>query len=271
MKQTFSIIVGLQISICAAFALLVLACGVKKDVVQQERQANKEQQTNVPSAVNDSLAYLGDLINDSTIHINYVYGIPFIIDDCVPMFLPPIDKNPVGYVSNKSYEKIVSDGNRGEKVFACGIMTPVDSLLWLNKCVNDLVHFKDSSSLLPVSHYYTYSLILYSFDDNTSIFTLGVSLSPHWSCIEDTTRKMFRGICYVFDCEGNLLGKMNVTKPVDWEPATPVGELDQILPKAENVLALLKQKCKRKILLPVHFIKFDPNYECVNYDDVIKL
>lgn len=248
-----------KILLYLAILSILVSCGVKKPAAQQGQQ--EPQTTTEPVVINDSLSFLGDLINDSTIHINYVYGIPFIIDDSVPMLLPPIDKNPQGYVSNKNYEYMAL--NRGEKVSVCGKMNPLDSLLWLNKCVNDLLSFKDSS-WLPVSHYYSYSLSLYSFDDETGVFMFGVSFSPYWSCIEDVTPKKYRGVCYVFDCEGNTLGKMNVTKPVDWKLTTPVGEWDKLLPEAENVFTLLKQKSKRKMLLPLSFIKYDPNYECKN-------
>ena len=240
-------------------SLLLVSCGVKKHTTEATSvTADLVVETTQTDTLPD---FLKEFANDSTIHINWVYGIPFIINDSVPMLLPPIDKNPEGYVSNKNYELIQRGANRGEEISICGIKNPVDSILWLNKCINDILYLKDSS-LLPVSHYYTYSLFSYTLGENNDVLIFEVFFSPYWSCIADTTPRKQMGICYVLGCDGNLLGKMNVYEPVEWENvgAKQIGELDSFLPEAKEILSLLNKNGKRRMLLPLSFIKNDSNY-----------
>ena len=243
-------------------AVLLFGCGVKKGVVTDAQGPSvAEQPQTTDMTTTDTLPdFLKEFANDSTIHINWAYGIPFIIDDSVPMFLPPIDKNPEGYVSSKNYETIQRGTNQGEKISVCGIKNPVDSILWLNKCINDIQDFKDSS-LFPVSHYYRYDLYSYTIDENTNILVFGVFISPYWACIADATPRMQLGIFYIFDCEGFLLGKMNVYEPVEWKSidTKQIGESDNFLPEAQGILSLLNNKGIRERLLPLYFLKEDPN------------
>ena len=249
MKQTFSIIVGLQISICAAFALLVLACGVKKDVVQQEQQANKEQQTNVPSAVNDSLAYLGDLINDSTIHINYVYGIPFIIDDCVPMFLPPIDKEPKGYEC-----KMVLGERRFNDLAVFEVSSIIDSIPWLNKCLNEIQPFLlNPSNNIPLQHNYDFRISVLKADDKKLIeirtFQTGIT-----GCYPSVLLQQCS--CYYFDISGNLVGKSYMSEPHCFIGTYP---LRKMIPDFNKFYMLLSSHLKPYRLIILHHRIENPN------------
>ena len=210
-----------RIAILPIVVLLCIAsCGVKKNATQQESQ-----KTNELVVTNDSLAFLGNLINDSTIHINYAYGIPFIIDDSVPMFLPPIDKNLEGYVSSDKYCTTI-DASLGcqayarnrwnkNKVSACGVDNPLDSLLWLNKCINDLLDFCSfENKVLYPSHYYTYVFNLLSADDQQFI-QIAVEQKIAWLYLNSDYPKLSETIInYFLDCEGNLIGKMYAEMPL---------------------------------------------------------
>ena len=252
-----------------------MTCGVKKPAMQQNQQTEKRQSFITPSA--DNLSFPDNHINDSTIHINYTYGIPFIIDDSVPMLLPPIDKKPVGYVSNQAYynrEQLTENGYVrvycNDSISACGLTNPLVSLLWLNKCINDIQNFKNRSCL-PISHSFLYNLFLYTFDDGARIFIFIVSISPYWSCIADETPKKQMAIYYTFDCDGSMLGKTYANEPVEWKCLKNTGKLDKHHPNAESIISLLEKKTKRFRLFTLSFVKFDPNYDCPDNNDVIRL
>jgi hypothetical protein len=210
--------------------------------------------------------FLKEFANDSTIHINWAYGIPFIIDDSVPMFLPPIDKNPEGYVSNKTYNKPASptilstiiDVRCSNKVPACGINNPLDSLLWLNKCINDLLSYIDSPFIMG-SHHYTYVVQIYPIGDSKNIIVFGITQLPDWTCHADSTPLKQIGVLYTFDCDGTLLGKMHVEEPVTFKKGRPSGEMNKVYPWAEKISSMLREKGQRHTLIRLFFTKLDPN------------
>ena len=181
--------------------LLFGSCGVKKATIQEQTQA--ESAVVAPS---DSLAFLGELVNDSTIHVNWEYGVPFIIDDNVPMFLPPIDKNPEGYVCK--HIKASCDSRMSPEAVAA----IVDSIPWINKCFNatkDFIksQFKDTLS----SHRFDYHFYLNENAFNR-IIEIRVYVEPLWQCCDMSNIYMLHYI-YFFDISGNLLGKMASKMP----------------------------------------------------------
>ena len=128
--------------VLSILAFSLLSCGVKKGATVEEKSANVAQivQTEqVETAIDTLPDFLKEFANDSTIHINWAYGIPFIIDDSVPMLLPPIDKNPQGYVCQKNYQQHV--WNKKRILYYWGETHPIDTIPWLNKMMCDLDSF----------------------------------------------------------------------------------------------------------------------------------
>ena len=233
------------------FCLLVLlvSCGVKKNVTISEQAGN----TTVPDTLPD---FLREFANDSTSHINWVYGIPFIIDDSVPMFLPPIDPNPEGYTSNKLYQQ------RGENRFqdqeVLGLHNPIDSILWLNKCLNDLENYVDSS-FFAVSHSYVYTLHLFLLDDGTYIFVFHVTQTPQWACMATSLIAKQTYLYNAYDFTGNLIGKSYLAKPIEWKNGVQIDNYDWNRPASNSIFSLIQQHGKRQILIRLVSNKEDPN------------
>ena len=244
-------------------AVLLFGCGVKKGVVADKADVNTAATTaqdNIGQAEQDSLPeFLLEFANDSTIHINWVYGIPFIIDDSVPMFLPPIDKNPKGYVSNQNYKLLQRGSNLGKEISICGIKNPVDSILWLNKCINDLLNYIKSPFIMG-SHHYSYIVQIYPIEDNENIIVFGISQIPDWTCNADSTPMKQMGVFYAFDCSGTLLCKTHSLEPVTFKKGRPSGEMDKVYPWAEKISSMLKEKGQPRILIRLFFTKPDPNH-----------
>ena len=191
-----------RIAILPIVVLLCIAsCGVKKNAAQQETQTANE-----PVVTNDSLAFLGDLINDSTIHINYVYDIPFIIDDSVPMFLPPIDKEPENYVIKHIYAPRYPNSLPQEAVYAI-----IDSIPWINKCINGTKEFLLSHpEIAEPYHSYTYRVNLLK-NNLHEIIEFRVFQEPMWDCYRSP---YYRSVySYYFDNMGNILGKCALEMP----------------------------------------------------------
>lgn len=179
----------------------------------EESQAMNERQKS------DTLPdFLQPFAGDSTIHINYAYGIPFIIDDSVPMLLPPIDKEPKGYVSSQAFRKSIGilyvRYASSEKLSVCGVTCPLDSLLWLNKCLNDLYNYISVENGVEPNHSYVYKLRIITVNGH-QLFEMNVMQIPkteYWH--KDYHRRLQSNICYYIDCQGNVLGKMNVVMPM---------------------------------------------------------
>ena len=188
--QNFLWIAGVVLALCS--------CGVKKNAAQQETQTANE-----PVVTNDSLAFLGDLINDSTIHINYVYDIPFIIDDSVPMFLPPIDKNPEGYVSSRDF---ISNYPYANVFINSEVAFIVDSLPWLNKCLNEIYMFLQPNAKDEFSgHKYGCIVYNYNIKQRGALVLIKIVQIPYWACTCNMSCE--QEINYFFDYFGNLIGK----------------------------------------------------------------
>ena len=228
---------------------MLASCGVKKNVTPlatEESQAINESQEAVLTT--DTLPdFLQPFAGDSTIHINYAYGIPFIIDDSVPMLLPPVDKEPKGYVSSQAY----NEPNRGgganmyaDKISACGATNPIDNLLWLNKCINDLPEYIDNP-FFPITHRISFFVQLYKVKDSADIILFSVAFFPDWECHSEEITLMQISVLYAFDCEGNLLSKSNYYEPVEFCHGKRKGEINKINPPAEKMLSLLNQKSRR--------------------------
>ncbi|MBQ7531090.1 MAG: hypothetical protein IJT12_05235 [Paludibacteraceae bacterium] len=218
----------------------------------EESQAMNERQKS------DTLPdFLQPFAGDSTIHINYAYGIPFIIDDSVPMLLPPIDKEPKGYVSSQTYNEPNRGGgaNRyGDRISACGIKNPIDSLLWLNKCINDLPEYIDNQ-FFPITHRISFFVQLYKVKDSADIILFSVAFFPDWECHSEEITLMQISVLYAFDCEGNLLSKSNYYEPIKFNHGRRSGELNKKNPNTERMLSLLNQKSRRYRLFLWDFYK----------------
>ena len=177
------------------FCLLILlvSCGVKKNVTTSEQAGN----TTAPDTLPD---FLREFANDSTIHINWVYGIPFIIDDSVPMFLPPIDKNPENYVIKHIYAPKCPNSLPQETIYAI-----IDSIPWMNKCINGTKEFLLSHPKIA-EHYHTYTYRVDLLKNNLhEIIEFRVFQEPIWDCYRSP---YYRSVySYYFDNMGNLLGK----------------------------------------------------------------
>lgn len=199
---------------------LLVSCGVKKHAAETSAVAAEPVAETAPA---DTLPeFLKEFANDSTFHINWAYGIPFIIDDSVPMLLPPIDKNPQGYVSSPSYKIIalptISARNTyGDGIFACEIVNPMDSLPWLNKCLNGLRDFAIATNKnLEPTHQYAYVIKLININ-NQYLFNIVVLQEPCWLYWhKDYHERLQSKISYYFNCEGNLVGKMHMEMPVSY-------------------------------------------------------
>lgn len=183
-----------------ALVFLLLSCGVKKHAAETSAVAAEPV---VETASTDTLPeFLKEFANDSTIHINWAYGIPFIIDDSVPMLLPPIDKNPEGYVIRPikvdQYNRLLVPKSESA-VF-------LDSLLWLNKCINETKEYLlTNPEIAALKHDYRYILHLLQ-NQKQKIFWVRVIQEPAWQCYPEI---MYRtNYNYYFDLQGNLLGKV---------------------------------------------------------------
>lgn len=202
-------------------------------------------------------------LSDSTIRINYVCGIPFIIDDSAPMLLPPIDKNPVGYVSSDGYTKKeggLGTNRYGDKISACGKTNPVDSLLWLNKLINDIPQFLDSA-LMEVSHHYTYKVTLWSLNCSSCIYMIYIIQFPDWSCIADNTPRYQRKISYFIDGDGNLFGQLYVEQPIEWiNHVEHKPNYLQII-SFDSTYFMLSKKAKRSDLIRINLTKYEKKSE----------
>lgn len=199
----------------AMLAGLLFGCGVKKNTVNQE-QAQTERAVVVDSVStpSDSLPeFLREFANDSTIHINWVDGVPFIIDDSVPMLLPPIDKNPEGYVSNRNFTRCFPKIDYKLNVDLPSELTLIDSILWLNKCANDIYQFLQvESQNVQRGHMFGIWFCLCKLSQNVEIIVIDVSQVPYWSCICKATA-CEQNIRYCFDTDGNLLGQFFLKTP----------------------------------------------------------
>lgn len=252
--RNFFLLIGVVLTLCS--------CGVKKNATANVESASIETEMNEKNATKaDSLPdFLREFANDSTIHINWVYGIPFIIDDSVPMFLPPIDKNPEEYVCNKNYELLQRGNNlnMGKEISICGIKNPVDSIPWLNKCINDLRGYIDSPFIM-CSHHYYYIAQVYTIEDSENIIVFSINQRPDWTCRADSTPMMQIGVFYAFDCKGTLLCKTHITEPIRFNKGRPSGEMDKVYPWADKISSMLKEKGQRRTLFRLFFSKPDPN------------
>ena len=233
------------------------SCGTKKNITANVESTPAEAEINETVTNADTLPeFLREFANDSTIHINWVYGIPFIIDDSVPMYLPPIDKNLEGYVSSDAYCTLENGNgqNRYPNIDVCGISNPIDSIAWLNKCINNISDFIKSPHIV-VSHLYTYTLYLYMLSNGTNVFVYHVSQMPRWEYVTGQIIAEQASIYYAYDCDGNLLGKSFAGEPVKWKNGVQIGKTNLALPNGEKVLFMLKQKGKLYILIRQGFNK----------------
>ena len=217
-----------------AFAILLTSCGTKKPVTTTHADVPQEQQdVQEETMPTDTLPdFLKEFANDSTIHINWAYGIPFIIDDSVPMFLSSIDKNPEGYVS-KGFSGI--GNNRCKKQMVLGLYSPMDSILWLNKCLHDTYDYVMNNMVdIPSSYTYDYNWTGIAYSISNSFFDTKhvyyyvvklISMNDRY-CFQILFEQQQQGmqsselanyaISYFFDIEGTLLGKMHITRPKHW-------------------------------------------------------
>ena len=191
------------------FSFLLTSCGAKKNVATnvESTPVETEQSENITEA--DSLPeFLREFANDSTIHINWAYGIPFIIDDSVPMLLPPIDNEPTNYVTKPIYVRYYYHGMTQETVSAI-----IDSIPWINKCINETKDFVEShyrNSYL-YQHLFDYRFYL-SENAANKIIEVKVFVHPVWDCavMPDAYNLCYS---YFFDLSGKLLGKMAIRMP----------------------------------------------------------
>lgn len=184
-------------------SVLLFGCGVKKGVVDKAdvTTAAATAQDNIGQPEQDTLPdFLREFANDSTIHINWVYGIPFIIDDSVPMFLPPIDKNPEGYVITPIHVNNYYNNMTPETV-----STIIDSIPWIKKCINKTKDFLlTHSEIAEPYHSYTYRIYLLK-NALQEIIEFRVFQEPIWDCLHDP---YYRSVySYYFDNMGNILSK----------------------------------------------------------------
>ena len=255
-----------------ALCFFGVSCGVKKvatpiDTIKSDGdQAVNHVELHQQESPTDSLSFLGDLTKDSTIHINYAYGIPFIIDDSVPMFLPPIDKDPQGYISSQAYQDTRKGGgvNRFEdNISACGIVNPINNLLWLNKCINDWSTYVDSATVYLVSHQYLYDIHLFSIDDSINLLVFRITQYPKWEyCMADDILRRKLEVCYIYDCGGNLLGKSYSLYPVEWKREVEIEDSNKIPVETKMLISMLNKRGKRIIIFRMVIYKTDPNYQC---------
>ncbi len=264
--------------------LLLAACGVKREVsltVDQPEVVSEQSEAVSETLVTENKAELVEPVevtenttpiepadtiatSDSTIHINYVCGIPFVIDDSVPMLLPPIDKNPVGYVSSDKYarrEKEIRINRYIDEIFACGKINPVDSLLWLNKLINDIPSFLNCASI-EVSHHYTYKVTLWSIESSTCIYMIYVIQLPDWFCIADNTPRYQRIMSYFVDDEGNLLGKLFAEQPIEWINHIEYRPNYLRVITFDNIYSMLRKKARYTGLIMLNYTKYDKTLEC---------
>ena len=188
--------------------LLFVSCGAKKNVaVINPEQATVERTTSSVEPTDSLPEFLREFANDSTIHINWKYGIPFIIDDSVPMFLPPIDKNPENYIIKHIYAPKYSNSLSQETVYAI-----IDSIHWVNKCINETQDFVKSQLKETLDrHRFAYHHHLLE-NDNSKIIEIWVLIDPLWGCCSMPDAYDLR-YSYFFDLSGNLLGKMSIRMP----------------------------------------------------------
>ena len=93
----------------------------------------------------------------------------------------------------------------------------MDSLLWLNKCLNDLHDFGLATNKnLEPTHQYAY-VVKFININNQYIFNIVVLQETCWLYWhKDYHKRLQSKVSYYFDCEGNLLGKMHMEMPVSY-------------------------------------------------------
>ena len=245
-----------KILLLAGVVLALCSCGAKKNAaVPVQAQVEYVVVADSIPTTTDSIAFLGDLVNDSTIRVNWVSGIPFIIDDSVPMLLPPIDKNPEGYVSSRDF---ISHHLHTNFFINNEVEYIVDSLLWLNKCLNDIRYFLENSSF-SVSHLYVYTVHLFLLNDGTPIIVFHITQSPLWACMANYTIAKQAYLYYAYDSRGNLVGKSYLSKPVKWKNGIQIDEAVKVIPESENIFSLIQERGTRQILIRIVYQKEDPN------------
>ena len=216
----------------AAFVCLLSSCGTKKPAAAtthteeaQEKQVIQEeliaQRDTMP--VDTLPDFLKEFAEDSTIHINWAYGIPFIIDDSVPMLLPPIDKNLEGYVSRTDYKKHI--WNPGRVLYYWGEVLPTDTIFWLNKVLCDLEAF--SLSLERGFEYIYYIYYVKSEAQHHTLIEIELLAIRTPECKQDGTTKHYK---YYFRPNGDLIGKCNKKiKNADVDAFYAIGEEKRII------------------------------------------
>ena len=232
-----NIIYGL-IALAFSTSLLLVSCGVKKNATAEvssskATQAAKTEQTE--TAMDTLPDFLKEFANDSTIHINWAYGIPFIIDDSVPMFLPPIDKNPQEYIIKHIYAPRYPNSLPQEAVYAI-----IDSIPWINKCINDTKEFVKSHFKETLDrHRFAFHYHLLE-NDGYKIIEVWVLIDPIWQCcaIPDAYNLSYS---YFLNLSGNLLGKMAIRMPyrIGYE-RNPEYHLRGIIPDYTEYKSFLK-------------------------------
>ena len=241
-----NIIYGL-IALALSTSLLLVSCGVKKNATAEVSSAKatqpaKTEQTETAmdivtpgkteTAMDTLPDFLKEFANDSTIHINWAHGIPFIIDDSVPMLLPPIDKNPQGYVS-RDLARIGYKRYKNQEIL--GLYNPMDSILWLNKCLNDAYDYimtnmidtntdftpdcnvsiiADSISNLVFDDMHRYSYVVRLLSLNNEYY-FQIFFEQEQYGMQSPELANYR-ISYFLDIEGTLLGKMHIQRPKHW-------------------------------------------------------
>ena len=186
------------------FSFLLTSCGAKKNVATNVESTPGETEANEVVTSADTLPeFLREFANDSTIHINWAYGIPFVIDDSVPMFLPPIDKTPEGYISSVDYRKHMR--NLKHALSYWGETLPLDTVPWLNKMMCELESFSKS---LPKGFQYIYHVNFFQKEESPSIIEVKLRAVRTDAAYDDGKTMHYR---YHFSVDGCLLGKCNGT------------------------------------------------------------
>ena len=185
------------IAICA---IVLPSCGAKKNVATNVESTPGETEANEVVTSADTLPeFLREFANDSTIHINWAYGIPFIIDDSVPMYLPPIDKNPEEYVSSGEYKKHIWNPQRVS--YYWGAVLPLDTILWLNKVVCELEEFTFS---FERGFQYIYYIYYIPTDNNHALVEIEILAVRTAESPKDGKTKHYK---YYFSSTGDMIGK----------------------------------------------------------------
>ena len=254
--------------IILAFFLLFLllpSCGVRKPVPMPPTQEATQMRDATTAKDTLSISQQQTLLNDTSIHINDTYGIPFIIDDSVPMLLPPIDKNPTGYVCSDAYHnrETGSGENRRKKAVFCGILNPIDSLPWLNKCMNELADYIDASSL-PTCHLYNITVRHYIVEKGAEFLMIWIYKYPIWDCVAPNTKHKIETYFYTFECDGSLIGKTYSQGSISFKDGKWIGEVEKY-PKIEKTLSMLSEKSNSAVIFFMDIIKRTPEAMYIEY------